>query len=153
MYHIAQINIAEMLYPKGHPQMQPFFDAIAEINALAEQSAGFVWRLKDEAGDATEIKVFDNDMLIVNMSVWDSIDALYQFTYYSNHAGVYRQRRDWFHQMKIYFAMWYVPIGTIPTTDNAKTALKHLEEHGATPLAFTFKERFSLEEFLAYPKP
>jgi hypothetical protein len=150
MYYLAQINIAEQLYPKGDERIQPFFDAIPRINELAERSTGFVWRLRDEDDNATSIRWNDNDMLIVNMSVWESVDALHAFTYATDHVAVYRQRRDWFHKMPtMHMALWYVPIGTIPTLDDARLALHRLDTVGATPLAFTFKQRFSVEEFLA----
>jgi hypothetical protein len=150
-YHIAQINIADLLHPKGHPQVQSFFDAIDEINVLGESSPGFVWRLKDGDNNATEIRYNDNPLLIVNMTVWESIDALHQFTYYSDHARIYRQRRDWFHVMKTsYFGLWYVPAGTEPTIEDAREHLEYMDKHGATPFAFNFKQRFTLEDYLSY---
>lgn len=149
-YHIAQINIAEQLYPKGDTRIQGFFDAILPINVVAERSEGFVWRLKDNDGDATNIRWNKSDMMIVNMSVWESLEALHAFTYSSQHVDVYRQRHDWFHKMPtMHMAIWYVPVGTTPSLEDARIALERLDTMGATPLAFTFKQRFSVEEYLA----
>lgn len=142
-YHLAQLNIARMLAERDDPIMADFFAQIDEINALSEQQPGFVWRLQTDEGDATALRVFDDDMMIVNMSVWENIETLYQFTYYSNHADVYRRRREWFHKLDVpMVVMWWIPAGTIPTTGEAKIKLEQLRRDGATPAAFTFKNAF-----------
>jgi hypothetical protein len=153
-YHIAQVNIARMLAPIDEPIMADFVARLDEINTVAESTPGFVWRLKDDNDNATAIRVFDDDMLIINMSVWESIDALYQYTYYSDHAQVYRRRTDWFSKMTTpHMVMWYVPAGHQPTPQEAKDKLAYMEQYGPTPLAFTFKQQFSVEEMLAAAPP
>ena len=94
MYQLAQINIARMLAPLDSLQMADFMNGLAEINALAEKTPGFVWRLTTTAGDATALRPFDDPALIVNMSVWESFDALYQYVYYSGHADFFRRRAE-----------------------------------------------------------
>lgn len=139
-YHIAQINIARLRAPLDSPQLAGFVTRLEEINALADRSEGFVWRLQTPEGDATYLRPFDDDMIIVNMSVWESVDALKSYVYKTAHAELLRQRREWFEHFEgAYVAMWWVPAGHIPGIDEAKKRLKHLEEHGPSQFAFTFK--------------
>jgi len=93
-YHLAQINIARMLAPIDDPIMTDFVAQLPPINALAEQSAGFVWRLQADGGDATSIKVYDDNMIIINLTVWESVDTLREFVYKSNHFGVLREHAE-----------------------------------------------------------
>jgi len=153
-YHLAQINIARMLAPIDSEIMASFVAQLDEINELGDRSPGFVWRLQTEDGDATAIKVYDDPFIIVNMTVWESIDALFNFTYASDHVDVFRNRRDWFEKMDTpAFCLWWIPAGTIPTPEEASKRLELLTEQGATPLAFNFKKRFTVEEMLAYTQP
>lgn len=150
-YHIAEINIARMLAPLDSETMSGFVNRLDEINALAEGTPGFVWRLKGDGNDATSLRPYEDDRMIVNMSVWESIEALHQFTYYSDHVQVYRQRLGWFEKMSTpILAMWWVPAGHTPTVEEAKEKLAYLEQRGPTPLAFTFKQRFTPAELEAY---
>jgi hypothetical protein len=143
VYQLAQVNIARILAPTDDPIMADFMNGLADINALAEQSAGFVWRLKTDAGDATELRPYDDPNLIVNLSVWQDIDSLHQYVYYSAHTDYYRRRSEWFHRLSTpVMALWWIPMGHIPTLDEAKERLAHLEQHGPTSHAFTFKQRF-----------
>lgn len=146
-YHLAQINIARMLAPIDDPIMQDFVNQLPAINALAEQSPGYVWRLQSEAGDATSIKVYDDDMIIVNLTVWENLDALRHYVYKSAHSGVMRDRKRWFEKFEgPYYAMWWIPEGHIPTTEEAKQRLEHLRTHGETNYAFSFKKEFPQPE-------
>jgi hypothetical protein len=130
--------------------MAGFANRLDEINALADEADGFVWRLQTEEGNATSIHVFDDDMLLVNMSVWENIEALRQYTYKTAHAELLKQRQDWFSKMeKPHLVLWWIPAGHIPSTDEAKEKLAYFEQHGASPLAFTFSKRFTVEELLA----
>jgi hypothetical protein len=141
--HIAQLNIARLRADRDDPLVKDFFAAIDPINAIADESPGFVWRLQDENGNATAIRPWDDDRLIVNMSVWQTIEALEHYVYRSAHVGVLRRRREWFHHLgQRSLALWWVEPGHIPTVDEAKARLEHLERHGPTPVAFTFQERF-----------
>ena len=152
-YHLAQANIGEMLGPLDDPIMAGFVNNLERINAVADAAPGFVWRLQTEDGDATALKVFDNNMLIINMSVWESVEALHQYTYHSDHAELLRQRRDWFTKMaSMHMVMWWLPAGELPTIDDMKAKLDHINTHGPTPAAFTFKQRFTVEEMLAFER-
>lgn len=148
---LAQINIGKIVDAMDSEAMRGFASRLDAINALAEAAPGFVWRLKSDSGnDATAIKVYDDPYLIINLSVWESVEALFDFTYKTAHTELIRQRRDWFHRMTTPFmALWWIPAGHIPTTDEAKAKLEHLETHGVTPHAFTFKQRCGVEEWLA----
>ena len=144
-FYLAQVNIARMLAPLDSPVMKDFMDALDSINAVAESSPGFVWRLKADDGNATSIRAYEDDYIIVNMSVWENIDSLFQYTYASDHVDVFRRRREWFENMKIpYLALWYTQ--HMPTPEEARQRLEHLEAHGPTPYAFTFKKRFTVDD-------
>ncbi|MDY8137325.1 DUF3291 domain-containing protein [Aquimarina sp. 2201CG5-10] len=149
--HLAQVNIAEMIAPINDPIMADFVNNLDRINALAEQSDGFVWRLKGDEGNATAIRVFDYDFLIINMSVWKDIDTLFDFTYKTAHVEILKRKKEWFHNMKkMHMAFWYVEKGHHPTAEEAKERLQYIRDHGETPYAFTFKSRFSIEELKTY---
>jgi hypothetical protein len=138
--HIAQLNIARMLAPMDSPVMKDFSDGLAPINALGEQSAGFVWRMKDENDNATAIRVFDDEMIIVNLTVWASVQALFNFAYKSNHAEFLRRRAEWFEKSNVpMYVLWNVPEGHIPSTDEAKERLEYLQKNGDSDYAFSFK--------------
>jgi hypothetical protein len=141
-YHVAQVNIGMPKAPTDSPLLADFMAALDRINALADESAGFVWRLQTEDGNATAIRPFEDERLMINMSVWESVDELATFVYRSAHVDVMRRRREWFDHMRLYMALWWVPAGHVPTTAEARERLDHLAEHGPTPLAFTFKVRF-----------
>ena len=138
---LAQLNVARLLAPLDTPQLAEFVAALDPINALADGSPGFVWRLQTEDGDATAVRMFDDDMLIVNMSVWESREALHAFVYDTDHVAVMRRRREWFARMaETYLALWWIPAGTVPTVPDAQERLVHLREHGPSPRAFTFRD-------------
>ncbi len=140
---LAQCNISRLLAPLDSPQLAPFVAELARINALAEAAPGFLWRLTTPAGDATSLHIFDDEMIIVNMSVWESIDALFAFAYRTGHTDIVRKRDDWFERAVVpMVALWWTPRDTMPTVEDMKTRLEHLREHGATPFAFTFRQRF-----------
>ncbi|MCI0576711.1 MAG: DUF3291 domain-containing protein [Chloroflexi bacterium] len=145
--HVAQINIARMNAPLDDPIMAGFVGRLDEINALADRSPGFVWRLQTDAGNATYLRPYDDERIIVNMSVWESIPHLKEYVYRTAHAGLVRQRRDWFEKIPdAYVALWWVPAGHVPGVDEGKKRLAHLEKHGPTPIAFTFKTTFPPDE-------
>lgn len=142
-FHLAQINIARMHAPIDDPIMADFVAQLAPINALAETSPGFVWRLQSEGGDATSIKVYDDDMVIINLTVWEDVESLRQYVYKSAHSGVMRDRRRWFEKFDgPYYAMWWIPAGHLPDPQEAKERLEHLREHGDSEYAFSFKHVF-----------
>jgi heme-degrading monooxygenase HmoA len=141
-YHLAQVNVGVPLAPLESPLLAEFVKQLVPINRLADESPGFVWRLQTAKGDATAVKMRD-ERLIVNMSVWQSLDALSAFVYRSEHVAVMRQRRRWFESMRIYMALWWVPAGHLPSVEDAESRLAHLAEHGPTPTAFTFRAAFA----------
>jgi hypothetical protein len=143
-HHLAQINIARMRAPLESPIMADFVAQLEEINALADASPGFVWRLQGEGNDATSLRPFDDDFIIVNMSVWESLDDLRLYVYKSAHTHVMRRRREWFeHFDGAYMALWWVEAGHIPTVGEAKQRLLQLETYGPTVEAFTFRQPFA----------
>lgn len=140
-HHIAQVNIARAEAPLDTPLLAEFVAALEPVNALADSAPGFVWRLQDDTGDATSIRAFPDDLMIVNMSVWKSIEALWEFVYGGGHLEVMRRRREWFARIEGHQVLWWVPSGCTPTVEEAKERLELLAEHGPTPEAFTFKSR------------
>lgn len=153
-YRLAQINIAKMLAPIDSRIMADFVANLDRINDLAEQSNGFVWRLKGEDNDATTLRVFEDRFIIVNMSVWESREALFDFTYQSAHVEIFKRKKEWFHKMsELHMALWYVPLGHRPDPEEAKQRLSYLNKMGETPYAFTFKSKFDASDALNYSKP
>ena len=142
-WHLAQVNIGRLVAPEGDPRVQPFFDALDRVNALAEASPGFVWRLTGEGNNATDLRPTPDSLLAVNMSVWTDADALFAFVYRSAHTPVMARRRDYFERFDGAFqAMWWIPAGEIPTLSDAFSRLWMLDRYGPTSHAFTFKARF-----------
>ncbi|MBV8659306.1 MAG: DUF3291 domain-containing protein [Burkholderiales bacterium] len=150
-YQLAQLNIAQAKESLESPVMADFVANLDRVNALAESSPGFVWRLKDEGGDATEIRPFGDDVL-VNMSVWVDIPSLHAFAFKSAHTEVLRRRREWFVPMtEAYAVLWWVPAGHAPSVDEAAERLAHLRQHGPSPHAFTFRDAFPAPSEAAAP--
>jgi hypothetical protein len=144
-HHLAQLNIARAIAPLDGPELTEFMALLEPINAVADRSPGFVWRLQSDDGDATAIRALDDDRAIVNMSVWESIEHLWRFVYDSEHLDVMRRRRDWFSRStrSVHMVLWWIAAGRVPSIDEAKRRLAHLEAHGPTPHAFTFKHHFA----------
>ena len=141
-YQLAQLNIAVMKEPLDSPLMADFVANLERINALAESSPGFVWRLQTEEGDATALRPFGDDTL-VNMSVWKDVAALSSFVYKSAHIEIMRRRREWFERMAQAFAvLWWVPEGHRPAIAEAKAKLELLRQYGSSPDAFNFRHAF-----------
>jgi hypothetical protein len=142
-WHVAQVNIARLLAPIDSPQLADFVALLDPINALADRSEGFVWRLQTESGDATSIRAFDDDRIIVNLSVWRSIEALGDFVYATRHLDVLRRRREWFEKhARSHLALWWIAAGRIPTVAEAQSRLALLQEDGPSQEAFTLREPF-----------
>jgi Domain of unknown function (DUF3291) len=153
-YRLAQCNIGRLLAPLDSPQLAGFVGALEPINELADQAPGFVWRLQTEDGDATAIRAFDDDMLIMNMSVWESLEALGEFVYRSPHREVMRGRRQWFEKLaEAYMVLWWIPADTVPTVADAKARLEVLRRDGPTADAFTFRTAFPAPDASATTDP
>jgi Domain of unknown function (DUF3291) len=143
-YQLAQLNIGRIVAPLDTPQLAGFVARLAEINAVADAAPGFVWRFQTEDGDATALRPFDDDRMLVNFSVWESVEALHDFVYRTLHAEVLRNRREWFERMdQLFTVLWWVPAGHRPSIQEAIERLEHLRRHGPTVHAFTFQQRFS----------
>ena len=141
--HLAQINIGRMRAPLDDPAMAGFMTRLDDINALAERSPGFVWRLQGEEGNNTYLRPYEDERIIVNMSVWETVEYLRAFTYNTAHAELLKQRREWFEAFeRAFLALWWIPAGHVPTIDEAKARLAWIEQNGPTPFAFTFKTVF-----------
>ena len=142
-YQLAQVNIGRTVAPLDSPQLAGFVNQLDEVNALADAAPGFVWRLKTEDNNATSIAVFDDPGLIINMSVWESVEALADYVFRDGgHLAVLRRRREWFTKDDTVTALWWVRAGRVPTVAEAEERVTHLRRHGPTPYAFTFRSPF-----------
>jgi hypothetical protein len=144
-YQLAEINIARM---RGvsieDPIMKEFVENLDIVNNIAEKSEGFIWRLKDENNNATSHNPFNDEQIIINISVWESIEALEHFMYKTFHSEFLKRRKEWFHRFgKVYAAMWWVPVGQFPTVNEAVEKLDYLEKNGPSFQVFDFKTKFS----------
>jgi hypothetical protein len=142
-FHLAQCNIVKLKAPLESPVVAGFVAALEPINALADNSPGFVWRLAGDDGDSTSIRVFDDEEIILNMSVWESIEALKTYVYRSGHRDVLRHRREWADRFEgVQAALWWIRAGTVPELSEAVARLDSLERFGPTEYAFTFQSTF-----------
>lgn len=138
-YHLAQLNVGYPVAPMTDPVMADFAGALDRLNALADASPGFVWRLQDDGGNATALRPYGPDLML-NMSVWESIEALREYVYRSGHLDLLRRRREFFRVMDTpYAVLWWVPAGHLPTVDEAWDRLELLRSKGPGPDAFTFR--------------
>ncbi|NLU68925.1 DUF3291 domain-containing protein [Streptomyces sp. HNM0574] len=143
--HLAQVNVGRIVAPLDSPELAGFVAQLPEINALADRSPGFVWRLVDEGGEeATGIRPEgEDDYLLINCSVWESVEALRNFTYHSDHLRVLGRRREWFHRMaEPHQALWWIPAGHRPTVAEAMDRVTRIRQHGPGPDAFTFRDPY-----------
>jgi len=141
-YHLAQLNVATIKYAKDSPDMADFIDALDEINALADASDGFIWRMKDENGNAMSYTLFD-DKTLPNLSVWRDTESLFSYVYQSAHTHFLARRKEWFEMPQWpTMVLWWIPAGHTPSLDEAAKRLSYLGEHGPTLQAFTFKRAF-----------
>jgi hypothetical protein len=147
-YELAQVNVARLLAPLDDPRLAEFVAALEPVNALADQSPGFVWRLQTDGGNATGVTAFEWDAagavgVIVNMSVWVDVEQLAAFVYGPLHRDVLRRRRDWFEPMgEAYAACWWVPAGVRPTTAEAEQRVRRLRALGPTPDTFSVRTHY-----------
>ena len=147
-YHIAQVNMGRIKAPLDDARMAGFMSRLDEINALADGSPGFVWRLQTNDGNATYFRPYPEDEhILLNMSVWETIEALKDYVYRTAHAELLRNRHEWFENFRgAYMALWWVPVGHVPGIDEAKKRVAHLNLNGPTQFAFTFKVTFPPDE-------
>lgn len=149
---LAQVNFGRLLAPLDSPQIADFAAALEPVNAVADAAPGFVWRLQTEDGNATAVGGFEDDAvdaggsgggILINMSVWESVEALGAYVYGEAHIAVLRRRREWFSRIKdAHMALWWIPRGHVPTVGEAEARVRYLRAHGSTPHAFTLREHF-----------
>jgi hypothetical protein len=137
MQYLAELNIGRIRYPLDDPRMTDFANNLALVNGLAERAAGFVWRLKDAGGTATNIRVLDDPKVIVNLSVWENVESLERYVWQTVHKRFYGRRYEWFEKFEDpYFVMWWVPAGHEPSVQEAISRLEHLKANGPSERAF-----------------
>ena len=147
-WQLAQVNIGRLQAALDAPQLRPFMEALDRVNAAADHSPGFIWRLQTEDGNATAVKAFtwdtaDSVGVIINMSVWTDVEHLTAFVLSDAHRAILRRRREFFERMpEAYLACWWVAAGHMPTTDEAEERIRHLRAHGPTPYAFTLRHHY-----------
>lgn len=142
-YYLAQINVALMRASLDDPSMAEFAAALDQVNAIADQSPGFVWRLQSESGNATQIQAYSEPRMLVNLSVWQSVNQLKNYVYQSLHSEFFVRRRQWFEKYQgEHLAMWWVPVGHLPTVEEGKAKLEYLSQYGDSATAFTFANPF-----------
>ena len=150
-WHLAQVNIGRFRAPIESAIMEGFRTQLDTVNALADATPGFVWRLQTEDGDATAIRPFEDDQMIINMSVWATLEDYAAFVYGPQHGAVTRQRKQWFETMRIYTCAWWIPVGTIPTPAEAIARLALLERLGPTADSFTVQRPFPAPDSTVAP--
>jgi hypothetical protein len=152
-HHLAQANFGRMVAPLDSPPLAGFVASLDPVNAVADAAPGFVWRLQDDSGNAASLRPFDDDdLVIVNMSVWESAEALSEFTYRGGHREVMLRRREWFAPMdEAHLVLWWVPVGHVPDVAEAKDRLELLRRVGPSPAAFTFRSMYPVGATEAVP--
>jgi len=142
-WHLAELNIARLRAPIDDPMIAEFADALATINELADTSDGFVWRYQTDEGNATATRPYEDPLVIINLSVWTSMEALHAYVYRSDHTPFLRRRREWFEPMdRAAHAMWWMPAGQLPTVEQAVARLEHLRSSGPSEYAFTLRQQW-----------
>lgn len=142
-FHLAQINIATLRAPLTDPLLHGFTSQLERINALADGAPGFIWRLQTADGDATALRPYDDDRVLVNLSVWQTPEALKDYVYRGDHVQLVRQRVTWFHRPTgPIYALWWIAAGTLPTVVEGQRRLELLQAQGDTPDAFSFARVF-----------
>ncbi|MBS1716622.1 MAG: DUF3291 domain-containing protein [Armatimonadetes bacterium] len=142
-YHLAEFNVALLQAPIDDPMMADFVVLLAPVNALADAAPGFVWRLQGPKGDSTTFRMYGDEPVLVNMSVWEDIQPLMDYVYRASHLDVMRQKATWFEKTEgASYALWWIPAGEIPTPEEGKARLEYLKANGPSQYAFTFPKPF-----------
>ena len=144
-YQLAEINIARI---KGvtinDPIMKEFVDNLDNVNEIAEKSEGFVWRLKEEDNNATNLNPYNDEQIIVNYSIWDNIETLEHYMYKTFHSEFLKRRKEWFQAFgQVSTAMWWVKKGEIPDLTEAIEKLDYLQKNGPSEIVFNFRKKYS----------
>ena len=142
-HHLEQINVATSLYPLDDSRMSEFINALGSVNAIADSDPGFIWRLQDDSGSSVDIRDTEHGDLLINMSVWRSVEALHAYVFRTMHSESLADRKQWFHHdPRPTSALWWVPAGEIPSVKQGLARLDALRELGPRAQAFTFRQRF-----------
>lgn len=142
-YHLATSNVSRMLAGYEDAIMAGFVERLEPVNAIADASPGFVWRYESDDIEPEEVQVFDDKLILFNMSVWESVETLEKFAYQSLHLEVLQKKSNWFERStRAPLVLWWVQAGHIPSVPEAKERFDLLWRDGPTPAAFTFKKRF-----------
>jgi uncharacterized protein YlbG (UPF0298 family) len=150
MYQLAQLNIATVLAPMDSPQLKDFADNLDRVNSIAESSLGFVWRLQDDSGNATELQYFVDPDIIVNMSVWESVQSLKDFMFKTVHIDFLKRKKEWFFSSQsATYVLWWIEKDHIPSVEEAMVRLEYLRKNQESPYAFSFKKVFSAEQAMS----
>lgn len=152
MWHIANLNIAYKINPSDDSLMHDFYANIDKVNQLADVSPGFIWRYKEDE-EPLDKTIFFEDGVVVNFSVWKDVESLFDFTYKTYHAEIFKRKKEWFLPIKDHtLALWFIPKNHKPSQEEVKQKLNEIRQIGASPSVFNFKQKYSLEQFLAYSK-
>ena len=153
-YHLAQYNVARLVAPLDSPQLADFMAALDPLNALADRSPGFVWRHQTEDGNSTSIRVRDDPMIIINFSVWESVESLFEYAYHSDHTPIFRRRREFFEHMELpYLVLWWVPAGHLPSVEEAEDRLDYIREARPHAVRLHLQAAFPAALSDASPRP
>lgn len=146
-YLLAEINIAKMIGVSiEDPVMKEFVDNLDRVNALAEKSEGFIWRLKDDSNNASSFNPYDDVQTIINVSVWENVASLEAFTYKTFHSDFLKRRKEWFTKYgSAHYALWWIQETDEVTLEEAVARLDYLQKNGPSTRAFSFTQRFSPE--------
>ncbi len=146
-YQLAQINVARMIGVNiDDPIMKEFVDNLDKVNEVAENSEGFVWRLKDESNNAAGFNPYHDEQVIINLSLWEDVEPLKNYIYKTMHASFLKRKKEWFQKYgEAHYALWWIEKGSLPRVEQALARFKYLQKHGSTEKAFDFKN--------LYPKP
>ena len=149
---VAQVNVARILAPLDDPVMVDFVNNLDQLNKLAEETNGFIWRFKEESNERVKtVHLHGYDHILVNLSVWDTVDDLYDYVYKTTHAEMLKRKGEWFTRMKqMHMAIWHMQPNRFPDVDEAAQRLEYIRDKGESPYAFTFKTRFSKEDLVGY---
>ncbi|MFK4223471.1 DUF3291 domain-containing protein [Streptomyces sp. NPDC019890] len=142
-HELAQVNIARLKFPLDSPELKPFVDGLDPVNAVADAADGFIWRMQEESGNATDLRIFGDDWLLVNISVWRDPNALTAFMYQGLHRELLGRRHEFFERVEeVMTTLWWVERGHRPTVAEAEERLRHIREHGPARRAFTLRTSF-----------
>ncbi len=143
-FHLCHLNIAPAQAPIHDPIMAGFVENLDKVNQLAYQSPGFVWHLKIDINNPEDLALYGEVGILFNLSAWESVEALWNYTYKSEHSLIIKRRREWFKEVEGFnYVLWWKAAGELPSLEEAKARLHYLNTHGPTEHAFIFKKQFS----------